>query len=206
MKFFHLNEYKKTISQPMLEISSSFPSEEDIQSIINHSNSLGDIGENLTVLEKTKAYFTGDNKYEHIWLWSKNLEAFFILIYDRCTEQLLGYTCQDIDGQYGPCKISSPYLEDDYAADEGLIVELLNLIDGKPDEQNAYAVLESGNCYIQAIRESDGFVLEYQTVSLAFHFHVPEKLNVTDVKRAFISFNHGDEKWLDCLQWEHCAI
>jgi len=160
----------------------------------------------LTALVKTDEYMTGDGKLCHVWLWSKPLNAHFILIVDRLSGDLVGYTCQDIKGQYMPCKLSSPYLDADCVADENLITEFLEFIDTKAGDEDAFAVLESGGCYIQTLRESDGFLLEYQTASIAFHFQVSKKLSVTEVTDAFISFEKGDDKWLDGFQWEHLML
>ena len=162
--------------------------------------------EELGRLEKTNEYISGDKKYRHSLLWSSKLTAHLIVIINNISNTLIGYTFQDIEAQYYPCKMISPYLEDDYAADEELIEELLELIDRKAGGQNAFAVIESGGLYLQTKREDEGFILEYQAISIDFHFKVPEMLSLDDVKKAFLSFNSGDDKWSCCLEWEHINI
>ncbi|WP_226669243.1 hypothetical protein [Microbulbifer aggregans] len=169
-------------------------------------NELSLSSEMIRSLEKTHEYLSGDGKFRHSLFWCSKLNAHYILITEIESDRFVGYTCQDIEGQYLPCKISSPFLEDAYEADSELIDELLELIDSKPENSNAFAILESGGCYIQTKREKDGFLLEYQAVSNALHFKILEKLELTDVRNAFQSFNEGSDQWSYCLHWERVAI
>ena len=206
MKFLHLHDYRSKIIQPMKAIEPLSSIDLDVQLIVPIKDEMGLSSEDINDLKKTHEYISGNDKFRHSLLWSKKLNAHFILIIDNQSNELVGYTCQDIEGQYVPCKIISPYLEDDYEADSQLIDELLELIDSKPGDSNAFAVLESGASYIQTVREDDGFLLEYQAVSLDFHFKVPEKLALTDVKNAFQAFNQGDDKWSYYFEWERIDV
>ena len=180
--------------------------ETEVALLMPLADELGMTADEIHALDKTHEYVSGDHKFRHGLLWADKLEAYLIVITDNANGELIGYSFQDIEGQYHACKLTSPYLEDDYAADAELIDELLELIDSKPGDQNAFAIIESGSLYLQTIREEEGFVLEYQAVSTHFHFRVPEFLVLQDVKNAFQSFNLGDDKWSYCLEWEHYPL
>ena len=183
------------------------PSKElDIRLLSPLSSEIGLSVRELDQLEKTNEYISGNSKYRHSLLWSEDLKAHLIVIIDNISDTLIGYTLQDIEAQYHPCKMISPYLEGDYAADEKLIVELLELINIKAGDENAFAVIESGGLYMQTLRENDGFLLEYQAVTTDFHFEVLDRLSLEEVKKAFLSFNHGDDKWSSCLEWKRIDV
>lgn len=206
MKFLHLHDYKKTMVSPVRRVEPVAPIDEDLKLVQPFLKEMGLTSEGFLELEKSYEYESGDEKFRHSLLWSNSLQAHFVVIKDCVSGKLHGYTCQDIEAQDKPCKLISPFLEDDYAADAELIDELLDLLDRKPEDRNAFVVMESGGCYIQTARDEDGFVLEYQAVAKEFHFVVPEKLAVDDVKKAFHSFNEGDDKWSYCLEWEHLEL
>jgi hypothetical protein len=206
MKFLHQHEYKSKIVSPMQSIKPLPSKDSEIALLAPFLDELGMSSEEINQLDKTHEYVSGNKKFKHSLLWSTDLRAHLIVISDAVCNELIGYTFQDIEGQYQPCKLISPYMEDDYAADAALIDELLELIDTKIGDQNAFAVIEAGGLYMQTLREEEGFILEYQAVSKNFHFRVPERLSLGDVKNAFQSFNNGDDKWSSCLEWEHYQI
>ena len=73
-------------------------------------------------------------------------------------------------------------------------------VDGK---KSGFAILETGDLYIQAARnETNEFLMEYQNGSLDEHFSTAEPVTESEVINTFQAFACGDTSWFEQFSWE----
>jgi hypothetical protein len=102
-------------------------------------------------------------------------------------------------------RLECPELGIDEAATEPLIrttiPKLLEL------ENDAFAILSIGEgTYLQTLAEDGLFVLEYQLVSTAAHYELPERVTTDVVTNAFLSYAFGMKEWARELPWRKLEL
>lgn len=150
-------------------------------------------------------YRHGDQSLYHVKAFPRKMPNTFVIVIADKKGKLNRHILIDLQAMYNEATLECPELRFNKSPTPEDIERIIGGL--QPEMDNPFAILATGDgTYLQTYRDPKGFVLEYQLVNTSSHYEIPKLTTAAKVIEAFVSYNAGDNQWLEMFSWRKLAL